>query len=105
MDSSLLIAKSLSTEILALMADWQPSNGEHWEWLGTKDEDENSWIPAKMAFAGFTLEGRAYTGDMPPSQRRLSDLLNYGPTFFLFETDDGPWIVNRDLLNHLVPLA
>lgn len=160
MESSLLIAKSLSTEIQALMADWQeihgrfhladhapnhygqetlldilnhpgkgfvpfsqdgeepmvliqksrivglqPSNGEHWEWLQTKDADENSWISAKMAFAGFTLEGRAYTGDMPPSQRRLSDLLNYGSTFFLFETDDGPWIVNRDLLNHLVPLA
>ncbi len=70
-----------------------------------QESDEHCWPQARMAFAGFTLEGRAYTGDMEPHRRRLADLLNYGQTFFVFETDDGPWIVNKDLLNHLVPLT
>ena len=83
----------------------RPSCIDNCQWPRTNDDDEDSWISAKMAFAGFTLEGRAYTGDMQPHQRRLSDLLNHGPTFFVFETDEGPWIVNKDLLNHLVPLA
>lgn len=82
-----------------------PANSETSEWPKMSGCDENCWKPAKMAFAGFTLEGRAYTGDMEPHRRRLADLLNFGPTFFLFETDEGPWIVNKDLLNHLVPLA
>ena len=160
MNSKLQIEKGLSTEVLALMADWQeirgcfyladhvqnhygketlldilnhpgkqfipfardgeesvvliqksrivglqPSGPETDHWPRIQDGDEDCWPPAKMAFAGFTLEGRAYTGDMPPYRRRLADLLNYGPTFFVIETDDGPWIVNKDLLNQLVPLA
>ncbi len=82
-----------------------PSNPETAAWPTVQDCSEDCWKAAKMAFAGFTLEGRAYTGDMEPHRRRLADLLNLGPTFFLFETDEGPWIVNKDLLNHLVPLA
>jgi hypothetical protein len=160
MDSKLKIIKGLSTEIFALMADWQEIRGHFFlsehaqnhygrenlldvlnapgkdfvpfaqdeeaplvliqksrivglrpscpnstEWPIVQERDEDCWPPAKMAFAGFTLEGRAYTGDMEPHRRRLADLLNYGPTFFVFETDEGPWIVNKDLLNHLVPLT
>jgi len=160
MNIGLQIAKGLSTEVLALMADWQeirgcfyladhvqnhygqetildilnhpgkpfipfakdgeasvvliqksrivglrPSSAESDQWPRTQDGDERCWPPAKMSFAGFSLEGRAYTGDMPPHRRRLADLLNYGQTFFVFEADEGPWIVNKDLLNQLVPLA
>ncbi len=82
-----------------------PANSEIVQWLKNQECDKDCWKSAKMAFAGFTLEGRAYTGDMQPHRRRIADLLNLGPTFFLFETDDGPWIVNKDLLNHLVPMA
>lgn len=82
-----------------------PGDPETADWPRSQDCDKDCWTPAKMSFAGFTLEGRAYTGDMEPHRRRLADLLNLGPTFFLFETDDDPWIVNKDLLNHLVPLA
>ena len=160
MNRNLQIAKGLSTEVLALMADWQeirgrfylaehaqnhyggetlldvlnhpgkpfipfcqeeedsvvlihktrivglkPSGADDEAWPRIQDDNEDCWQAAKMAFAGFTLEGRAYTGDMEPHRRRLADLLNLGQTFFVFETDDGPWIVNRDLLNHLVPLT
>jgi hypothetical protein len=160
MNRKLQIAKGLSTEIFALMADWQeirgrfyladhaqnhygeetlldvlnhpgkqfvpfcqeqedsvvlihkarivglrPSGADGEDWPRIDDPDEDCWQTAKMAFAGFTLEGRAYTGDMQPHRRRLADLVNYGETFFIFETDEGPWIVNRDLLNHLVPLT
>ncbi len=160
MNRNLQIAKGLSTEVLALMADWQeirgrfylaehaqnhyggetlldvlnhpgkpfipfcqeeedsvvlihkarivglkPSGADDEQWPRVQDVDANCWQEAKMAFAGFTLEGRAYTGNMEPHRRRLADLLNQGQTFFVFETDDGPWIVNRDLLNHLVPLT
>lgn len=159
MTSKLQIAKGLSTEVLALMADWQeirghfylaehaenhygketlldvlnnsekafvpfaqddeaplvliqksrivglkPSDPESQEWPRMNEADDSCWQNAKMAFAGFTLEGRAYTGDMEPHRRRLADLVNHGQTFFIFETEDGPWIINRDLLNHLVPL-
>ena len=160
MNRKLRIEKGLSTEILALMADWQEIRGRFYladhvqnhygqetlldvlnhpgkpfipfaqdgeesvvliqksrivglrtscansvEWPRTQEDDEDCWPPAKMAFAGFSLEGCAYTGDMPPHRRRLADLLNYGQTFFVLETDESPWIVNKDLLNHLVPLA
>ncbi len=74
-------------------------------WPQLPDQSEDCWQPAKMAFAGFKLEGRAYTGDMEPHRRRLADLVNYGQTFFLFETNEGPWIVNKELLNHMVPLT
>lgn len=163
MTSKLQINKGLSTEVLALMADWQevrghfyladhaekhygketlldvlnnsekafvpfsqevlpgedtplvliqksrivglkPSDPESKDWPRMDEADESCWQKARMAFAGFTLEGRAYTGDMEPHRRRLADLLNLGQTFFVFESEDGPWIVNRDLLNHLVPL-
>ncbi len=80
-----------------------PANSEINNWPRMQEDGDDCWKPAKMAFAGFTLEGRAYTGDMEPHRRRLADLLNLGPTFFLFETDEGPWIVNKDLLNHIVP--
>jgi len=73
------------------------------DWIPTQECGDDCWLPATMSFAGFTLEGRAYTGDMEPHRRRLADLLNLGTTFFLFETEEGPWIVNKDLLNHLVP--
>lgn len=160
MTNILQIAKGLSTEVFALMADWQeirghfylaehaqnhygketlldvlnipgkdfvpfaqgedvpllliqksrivglrPTDPESTEWPSMQETGENCWPRAKMAFAGFTLEGRAYTGDMEPHRRRLADLLNHGQTFFIFETDEGPWIVNKDLLNHLVPLT
>ncbi len=160
MSSKLQVEKGLSTEVFALMADWQEIRGHFYladyaqnhygqetlldvlnhpgkqfvpfsqddetpvmliqksrivglrpscpdsdQWPRTQDSDEACWQEAKMAFAGFTLEGRAYTGDMEPHRRRLADLVNYGQTFFVFETDEGPWIVNRDLLNHLVPLT
>ncbi len=160
MDNKMQITKGLSTEVFALMADWQEIRGHFYlgknaenhygqenlldvlnapgkdfvpfaqddetpllliqrsrivglrpscpdsaEWPKMQESDEHCWPQAKMAFAGFTLEGRAYTGDMEPHRRRLADLLNYGKTFFVMETDDGPWIVNKDLLNHLVPLT
>ena len=159
MANSFQVKKALSTEVLALMADWReiqgqfylseqaerhygretlldvlnaegkdfvpfaqgeetplvliqksrivglkPSDPDCQEWPHTENQDEDCWKPARMAFAGFQLEGRAYTGDMETHRRRLADLLNLGPRFFVFETDDGPWIVNRELLNHLVPL-
>lgn len=158
MKYKLHINKGLSTEVVALMADWQEISGHFYlgehaqnhygrenlldvlnapgkdfvpfaqddqtpllliqrsrivglrpscansaDWPKMKVNDDQNWLQAKMAFAGFTLEGRAYTGDMEPHRRRLSDLLNYGQTFFVFETDEGPWIVNKDRLNHLVP--
>jgi hypothetical protein len=160
MDTSFKVAKGLSAEVLALMADWQeirghfylsdyaenhygretlldvlnreghpfipfaqdeetpllliqktrivglrPSETESEDWPHMSDAGEDCWQQARMAFAGFTLEGKAYVGDMQPHQRRLKDLLNHGPSFFIFESTDGPWIVNRDLLNHLVPLS
>ena len=160
MTSNLQIAKSLSTEVLALMADWQeirgrfylaehaekhygketlldilnnsekafvplaqdddsplvliqksrivglkPSSPDCEDWPQMPELNEQCWQRARMAFAGFTLEGRAYTGDMEPHRRRLADLVNQGRTFFMFETEDGPWIINKDLLNHLVPLT
>lgn len=160
MTNILQIKKGLSTEVLALMADWQEIRGHFYlaehaqnhygqetmldvlnrsgkdfvpfaqddqaplvliqksrivglrpsdpgspEWPQMPERDDQCWPRAKMAFAGFTLEGRAYTGDMEPHRRRLADLLNLGETFFIFETDEGPWIVNKDLLNHLVPLT
>ena len=74
------------------------------DWPHVDSSDPACWKPARMAFAGFELTGKAYTGDMEPHRRRLADLLNLGPAFFVFETEDDPWIVNRDLLNHLVPL-
>ncbi len=80
----------------------RPSRDGDTPWSQLSAQDEDCWLPAKMAFAGFKLEGRAYIGDMEPHRRRLSDLVNYGQTFFLFETDEGPWIVNKELLNHLV---
>ena len=160
MNSRLQVTKSLSSEVIALMADWQdikgqfylsthaqnhygeetlldvlnhpgkqfvpfaqededsvvliqksrivgcrPSNQDDGGWVQTLDDDELCWAQATIAFAGYTLEGRAYTGDMQPHRRRPADLLNYGPTFFVFEADGVPWIVNKDLLNHMVPLT
>lgn len=160
MTSNLQIAKGLSTEVSALMADWQEIRGHFYlaeyaenhygketlldvlnnsdkafvpfaqdddsplvliqksrivglkptapdcqDWPAMQEHDEHCWQRARMAFAGFTLEGRAYTGDMEPHRRRLADLVNHGRTFFMFETDEGPWIINKDLLNHLVPLS
>lgn len=159
MNSRLQVEKGLSTEIIAIMADWQDIRGhfyladhaenhygeetlldvlnhpgkpfipfaqedeaavvliqksrivglrpkciESCEWPQVQADAHENWLPAQMAFAGFSLEGDAYTGDLPPHRRRLADLLNYGQTFFVFKTDECPWIVNKDLLNHLVPL-
>ncbi len=160
MNMDLQVTKGLSTEIVALMADWREIRGrfyladhaqnhygaetlldvlnhpgkqfipfaQHEEesvvllhkarivglrpncpdadaWLNIPDFGPECWQPAKMAFAGFVLEGRAYIGDMPPHRRRLADLVNQGQMFFLFESEEGPWIVNKNLLNHLVPVT
>ena len=70
-----------------------------------RDDREEAWQAAEIALVDFTLVGRAYTGDLPPDRRRLADLLNHGDRFLEFETGEGPWIVNKDLVNYLVPLA
>jgi hypothetical protein len=70
----------------------------------TPEDDPQCWQAAKISFAGTTLEGRAYLGDLHPDRRRITDLLNHCDPFFVFETDEGPWIINRNHLNLLAPL-
>ncbi len=75
------------------------------QWPRMNNGDKHSWPAAKVIFAEHSLEGCAYTGDMQPKRRRLMDLLNHGNPFFLFETDEGPWIINKNLIKYLEPLA
>ena len=72
---------------------------------GDRRDDGANWLPAEISMAGMHLEGHAYTGDLPPERRRLADLLNHGDSFIEFESDYGPWILNKNHLNYLVPLA
>ncbi len=87
------------------IAGLQPGRADCGDWPQTQNDDPQCWQPAKINFAGFSLEGRAHTGDLQPNRRRLADLVNHGNTFFVFDTDEGPWIINKNLLNLLVPLA
>jgi len=89
----------------SLIAGLQPSRPDCGDWPRSQNDDPQCWQPAKIDFAGFSLEGRVFTGDMQPNRRRLADLLNHGNPFFVFDTDEGPWIINKNLLNLLVPLV
>ena len=96
----------VSTEVLiqrSRIAGLRPRHAESPDWPPTPDEDPQAWLAAKIVFAGITLEGHAYLGDMHPDRRRLTDLLHFGNPFFVFDTNEGPWIINRDLLNLVVP--
>lgn len=83
----------------------QPRHNDFHDWPQTQDDDPQNWQPARIAFAGISLEGRAFLGDMHPVLRLLTDLLNHGDPFFVFDTDEGPWIINRNHLNFLIPLG
>lgn len=87
------------------IAGLQPRHADCSDWPPTQDDDPQLWQPAKIVFAGISLEGRAYIGDMHPDRRRLADLLNHVNPFFVFDTDEGPWIINKNLLNLLAPLT
>jgi len=94
----ILISKA---KILGLSPKFSNSD----QWPRMDDPDEYSWPLAKVVCSEFSLEGRAYTGDMQPERRRLADLLNSSIEFFVFETKDGPWIFNKNLLHYLEPLV
>jgi len=81
----------------------RPSADESLVGLPTFDEDEKYWPPAQIYLAGKPLDGHAYTGDLQPEKRRLTDLLNDPAPFFRFETESGSWIINKNRLNFLVP--
>ena len=85
------------------IAGLQPSRPDCGDWPRTQDDGAQDWQPAKIEFAGLSLVGCACTGDLQPNRRRFADLLNHGNPFFVFDTDEGPWIINRNLLNILVP--
>ena len=87
------------------IAGLHPRHGDRNGLPQALDEDPRCWQSARIEFAGIALEGRAYLGDMHPDLRRIADLLNHGNPFFVFDTDEGPWIINRDHLNLLAPLA
>ena len=87
------------------IAGLQSGHNDFGDWPPTQDKDPQCWLPAKIDFAGISLEGRAHLGDLHPDRRQLADLLNRGNPFIVFETDEGPWIINKNLLNLLAPLA
>lgn len=87
------------------VAGLRPQHANSANWPKVDDGDKDSWPLAKIAFTELTLEGRVYTGDMPPQRRRLTDLLNHSDSFFVFETEEGPWIINKDLMKYLEPLS
>ncbi len=89
----------------SLIAGLQPRYSDCGDWPPTRVDDPQCWQPAKIVFAGISLEGRAHIGDLHPDRRRLADLLNHGNPFFVFDTDEGPWIINGNLLNLLAPLV
>ncbi|MCK9995036.1 MAG: hypothetical protein KAH56_02015, partial [Candidatus Krumholzibacteria bacterium] len=69
------------------IAGLQPSHADCNDWPPTQDDDPQCWQRAKIVFAGFSLKGNAYIGDMHPNRRGLADLLNHGNPFFVFDTD------------------
>lgn len=87
------------------IAGLQPGHPDNHDWPPTPEDDPQCWQNAKISFAGISLEGRAYLGDLHPDRCGVSDLLNYGDPFFVFETAEGPWIINKAHLNLLVPLS
>ena len=87
------------------IAGLQPRHADCPDWPPTQEDDPQCWQPAKIVFAGISLEGRVHLGDLHPDRRRIADLLNHGNPFFVFETDEGSWIINKNLLNLLAPLA
>jgi hypothetical protein len=93
----ILINKS---KIIALKPKF--ANSSHWP--NTACDDGQCWQQAKIISSKISLEGRAYTGDMQPERRRLGDLLNHSNQFFVFETDEGPWIINKNLMTYIEPL-
>lgn len=93
-----LVGKS---QIIALKPEFANSA----KWFECSDQDTDSWPSAKIVFSGFSLEGRLYTGDMQPQRRRITDLLNHQNNFFVFETEEGPWIINKILMKYLEPLS
>lgn len=86
------------------IAGLRPRNADCPDWPTTPADDPRCWQAAKISLSGTTLEGRAYLGDLHPDRRRIADLLNHCDPFFVFETDEGPWIINRNHLNLLAPL-
>ncbi len=87
-------------QILAL----KPQHANNSQWPKLDNNEPDCWPKVKISFSNISLEGRAYTGDMKPDQRRLIDLLNHGPVFFVFDTHQGPWILNKNTINYLEPL-
>lgn len=83
----------------------RPKYSNSQQWPRMDNDDESCWAQAKVVFAEFSLEGRVFTGDMQPERRRLADLLNHENLFFMFETEEEPWIINKNLMNYLEPLA
>ena len=82
----------------------QPTVPNADQWPKMSHSNDQCWPSAKITFAQQTLEGNAYTGDMPPERRRLADLLNHDHLFFIFETEAGPWVINKNLMKYLEPL-
>lgn len=97
-DNVILVRKS---RIRGLQLDLD----DHGEGSMEQGNHEQNWLPAEISMAGMHLEGHANTGGLPPERRRLADLLNHEDAFIEFESDYGPWILNKNHLNYLVPLA
>ncbi len=87
------------------IAGLRPRHADCVDWPQAQEGDQERWPPASIELAGRRLLGGACTADLPPDRCRLADLLNHENCFFVFRTDDGPWIINKTLLNLMVPLA
>ncbi|MCP4290503.1 MAG: hypothetical protein GY780_01540 [bacterium] len=84
----------------------RPNHPNSHQWFGQGPEcGDDCWPHAEIAFSDLGLNGRLYTGEMPPERRRVTDLLNHKNQFFVFESEDGPWIINKNLIQYLVPKA
>ncbi|MFT5233942.1 MAG: hypothetical protein ACI9UQ_001984 [Candidatus Krumholzibacteriia bacterium] len=81
----------------------QPSVLDGNDWPRAHDGEAHCWSPASIIMRGENCDGYAFVGDLKPEKRRLADLLNHGNRFFVFDTEAGPWIINKTRLNFLVP--
>lgn len=99
MDDDETVVLMQKTRIVGL----QPSDLKDHDWPHAGSANQASWPAAQIIMAGRTVDGWAFTGDLQPENRRLTDLLNHCDSFFFFDSDSGPWIINKTHLNFLVP--
>lgn len=81
----------------------RPDQPDSTQWPYINNSTPDCWPSAKVIFPDFFIEGQIYTGDMQPQRRRLTDLLNHPNDFFVIKTNEGPWIINKNLMNQLEP--